>query len=354
MVEDSGRVKSMVFPRNVLVGSDALDELGDVVADVAPHGDVIAVVDATTKRLMGDRVKASVEDAGFGLHFYDSPGPTMDAVEGARALGQEVGAGLYVGAGGGSVIDVAKLASYRLDTGFISVPSSASHDGICSGRASIKTDEGSQSIEAKPPLGIVADTAIIAKAPFRMLAAGCADVVSNITAVLDWQLAARLKAEEYSSFAAVLAKSAAEQIMENASIIRPGIEKACWLAVKSLVVSGVSMAVAGTSRPASGAEHLFSHALDRIAPGSAMHGEQVGVGSILMMQLHGGDWKNLRDRLAEMGAPTTAEGLGIGEDAIVEALTTCHRLRPERYTILGESGLTPEAARNLCRTTGVL
>ncbi len=187
-----------------------------------------------------------------------------------------------------------------------------------------------------------------------MLAAGCGDVISNLTAVLDWKLAHRLKAEEYSSFAATLAVSAADQILENIHAIRPGLEQSAWLVVKSLVVSGVSMAVAGSSRPASGAEHLLSHALDRVAPGAAMHGEQVAVGSIVMMHLHGGDWTRIRNALETLGAPTTAKQLGIPGRKFVQALTTCHSLRPDRYTILGESGLTREAAQEVCKATGVL
>jgi len=112
--------------------------------------------------------------------------------------------------------------------------------------------------------------------------------------------------------------------------------------------------VAGSSRPASGAEHLFSHQLDRIAPGKAMHGEQVGVGTIIMMHLHGGDWLEIRDALQKLGAPTTARQLGISKDKLLQALTTCHTLRPERYTILGEAGINQEAALRACKKTGVL
>jgi glycerol-1-phosphate dehydrogenase [NAD(P)+] len=349
----SDRVKHMVFPRHVLVGTNALDNVGEVIADLELEANGVVVVDPITRKLVGDRVEKALSKSGFVAHFYDSPGPTMASVQGAMAYGKKVGANWYVGAGGGSVIDVAKLAAFQHGPAFISVPTSASHDGICSGRASIKETRGSVSMEAKPPAAIVADTAVISKAPYRMLAAGCADVISNLTAVLDWKLAHRLKDEEYSSFAAELARSAADQIMENRAIIRPGIEEACWLVVKSLVVSGVSMAVAGNSRPASGAEHMFGHAIDRIAPGP-MHGETVGVGSILMMQLHGGDWVSIRDALKEIGAPTTSKELGVPPKKMIEALTTCHTLRRERYTILGESGLTKEAAEKVCKVTGVL
>ena len=345
--------KHMIFPRHVLVGNGVLDRLGETIADLELETHGVVVVDANTRKLVGDRVMTSLRESGLVGTFYESPGPTMTSVQGALKVGKKVGAAWYVGAGGGSVIDVAKLAAFEHGPAFISLPTSASHDGICSGRASIKETRGSVSMEAKPPAAIVADTEVISKAPFRMLAAGCADVISNLTAVLDWKLAHRLKAEEYSSFAAVLAKTAADQIMENRAVIRPGIEEAAWLVVKSLVVSGVSMAVAGNSRPASGAEHMFGHAIDRIAPGP-MHGETVGVGTILMMQLHGGDWESIRDALHEIGAPTTAKELGVSPKKMIEALTTCHSLRPDRYTVLGETGLTKEAAEKLCKSTGVL
>jgi glycerol-1-phosphate dehydrogenase [NAD(P)+] len=348
------KLRHMVFPRHVLMGTNALDQLGEVVSDLELEAPGIVVVDEGTQRLVGGRVKAALEAVGLDPHFYVSPEPTMKSVQACTKMGKRVGAGWYVGAGGGSVIDVAKLAAFEHGPAWISAPTSASHDGICSGRASMKERAGSVSVEAKPPAAIVADTAIISKAPYRMLAAGCADVVSNLTAVLDYKLAHRLKAEEYSSFAAVLARTAAEQILENTQVIKPGIEEACWLVVKSLVVSGVSMAVAGSSRPASGAEHLFGHALDRLAPGAAMHGETVGLGTILMMHLHGGDWQRVRDGLRELGAPTTAKELGIPGKKVLQALTTAHTVRPDRYTILGETGLTKEAAQALCKATGVL
>ena len=162
-----------------------------------------------------------------------------------------------------------------------------------------------------------------------------------------------MKGEYYSSFAAALAKTAAELLIENAKYIKPGIEEAVWIAVKSMIVSGVAMSVANSSRPASGAEHMFSHALDRIAPGKAMHGEQCGVGAIMMMYLHGGDWEAIRDALREIGAPTTAKELGIAKKYIIKALTMAHKMRPDRYTILGTDGITREAAEKLVKVTGV-
>jgi glycerol-1-phosphate dehydrogenase [NAD(P)+] len=115
------------------------------------------------------------------------------------------------------------------------------------------------------------------------------------------------------------------------------------------------MSIAGSSRPASGAEHLFSHRLDRIAPGRALHGHQVGVGSILVAYLHEGEtgmWRDIRDALSVIGAPTTGADLGFEDETIIEALTTAHRIR-DRYTILG-NGISEAAAREAATTTGVI
>jgi glycerol-1-phosphate dehydrogenase [NAD(P)+] len=74
----------------------------------------------------------------------------------------------------------------------------------------------------------------------------------------------------------------------------------------------------------------------------------------MMIYLHGGDWKQIRDALKKIGAPTTSEELGISKKKIIEALDRAQEIRPERYTILGEQGLTKEAAKKLAKTTGVI
>jgi glycerol-1-phosphate dehydrogenase [NAD(P)+] len=125
--------------------------------------------------------------------------------------------------------------------------------------------------------------------------------------------------------------------------------------VKALVSSGVAMSIAGSSRPASGAEHLISHQLDRIAPGKALHGHQVGVASIMTEYLHSGEngrWAAIRDALAELDAPTTADELGIDDAELIAALTSAHEIR-DRYTIL-QGGINEEAAVEVATATGVI
>ncbi|HIQ10558.1 MAG TPA: iron-containing alcohol dehydrogenase, partial [Pyrodictium sp.] len=210
------------------------------------------------------------------------------------------------------------------------------------------------SIKARTPIAIIADIKIIAKAPHRLLVAGAGDLIAKLTAVRDWRLAHRLKGEYYGEYAASLALLSAKHVIKYASIIRHGGEEAARIVVEGLISSGVAMCIAGSTRPASGSEHLFSHALDLLAPKPALHGEQVALGTIMMMYLHGGNWRAVRATMKRLGLPVTAKELGIEDSIIIKALTIAHKIRPERYTILGETGLTWEAAEKLARVTKVI
>ena len=195
---------------------------------------------------------------------------------------------------------------------------------------------------------------MIAQSPFRLLAAGCADLIANFTAIKDWELAHRLKNAPFSESAAALSIMSAHLITDNVANIKPGLEASARIVMKSLFSGGMAINIAGSSRPASGSEHLFSHALDKILDKPALHGEQCGIGTIMMMYLHGGDWKAIKDSLKAVQAPTTAKELNIAEDDIIEALMMAHEIRPERYTILGDNGISKEAAYELAYRTEVI
>ncbi|MCX9081544.1 MAG: NAD(P)-dependent glycerol-1-phosphate dehydrogenase [Candidatus Methanoperedens sp.] len=345
--------KWMQLPRNVVVGHGVINDTGKVCKDLKLNGSALIVAGATTLKMAGKTVIVSLEDSGFNVNTAIVEKPTIDTVKKVESLASEAKASFLLGVGGGKSIDIAKLASMHLDIPFISVPTAASHDGIVSSRASIIRDNRTASESAHTPLGVVADTTIIAAAPYRLLAAGCADIISNYTAVRDWELAHRLRDEPFSEYASIISKLTAKILIDSAELIKPGLEESAWTVMKALVASGVAMSIAGSSRPASGSEHKFSHALDEIAPNPALHGEQCGVGTIMMMYLHGGNWQEIRSALKLIGAPTNASDLGIEEEYIIKALLHAHKIRPERYTILG-TGLTREAAEKTAKITKVI
>ena len=335
--------KWMQLPRDVVIGHDVLGQLPAVCEDLKLGTSALLISGKSTMNLAGGRVKTILQ-TDYEVATFLAEEINLGVIKDAEAAAE--GADFLIGVGGGRVIDTAKIVSYNIDRPFISIPTAASHDGIASARASVPTVEGHASLEAQPPMAIIADTGIIASAPHRLLAAGCADVISNYTAILDWELAHRVKGEAMSEYAITLSKMTAEILVKDAPLIKPHQEQSAWLVIKALVSSGVAMSIAGSSRPASGGEHKFSHALDILAPGKALHGESCGIGTIISMYLHGGDWRAIRASLQMIGAPTTPADLGINDAIAVEALLMAKSIRPERFTIF-DMGLTRESAEKL-------
>ena len=354
MKDTFSKVKGMEFPRYVQVGHGILDGLVQLCKDLQFHKTGMIITGGQTYKTAGKTVEQIMRDAGYSISVHMTGATTEENVDDAIAVGTERKAKFILGVGGGSKIDASKLVAANLGIPFISIPTSAAHDGIASGRASLKLDRGPKSIDAVTPIAIVADTEIISKAPHRYLAAGCADVISNLTALKDWDYARRLRAEPISSSAYTLAEMAANSIINAADLIGRGNEEGVWEAVKHIIISGVSMSVAGSSRPTSGSEHMFSHALDLMHVSNAMHGEQCGVGAIMMMYLHGGDWQGIRNALLKIGAPVDAKGLGVMDADIIEALMSAHKIRKDRFTILGTSGLTKQSAESAAKMTKVI
>ncbi|PSP89000.1 NAD(P)-dependent glycerol-1-phosphate dehydrogenase [Halobacteriales archaeon QS_4_69_34] len=343
------------LPRNVVVGHGVLDSTVEAVSELHLGGRPLVVTSPTPREIAADRVVEAFTAAGAEPATVVVEAASFAAVERVVETARAEEAGFLVGVGGGKAIDIAKMASDSLSAGFVSVPTAASHDGIVSGRGSVPEGDTRHSVAAEPPLAVVADTEIIADAPWRLTTAGCADIISNFTAVRDWQLAHRLQGVPYSEYAGALSRMTAELLVERADSIKQGLEESAWIVVKALVSSGVAMSIADSSRPASGAEHLFSHQLDRLAPGTALHGHQVGVGALLTEYLHTGRegrWRDARAALRRIGAPTTAAELGVESETVVAALASAHEIR-DRYTILGD-GISEAAAHEAAAVTGVI
>ncbi len=343
------------LPRSVVVGHGVLDRAVEVVDELYLDGRPLIVTSPTPEELAADRLVEAFVDAGFDPAVSIVEEASFSAVEAVLETADRENAGWILGLGGGKPIDIAKMAADERGCGLVSVPTAASHDGIVSGRGSVPEGDTRHSVAADPPLAVIADTELISNAPWRLTTAGCADIISNYTAVKDWQLAHRLKNVEYSEYAGALSQMTAQMLVDQSDSIKRGLEESSWIVVKALVSSGVAMSIAGSSRPASGAEHLISHQLDRLAPEPALHGHQVGVASVVTEYLHsgdGGEWRRVKNALDGIEAPTTAAELGIDDDQFVEAITTAHEIR-DRYTILGD-GIDVDAAIEAATVTGVI
>jgi len=341
------------LPRAVLVGRGVLNLIGEVCQEFALKR-VLIVTGRITYTVAGERALVLLGERDIEAEAVHVNRADMDTVDGVEEKASQFRADALMGVGGGRSIDVAKLSAARGGKPFISVPTAASHDGIASSSASVKGLGRPYSMKAKAPIAVIADSRIIAESPYRFTASGCGDVISKAVAVRDWRLANSERGEYYGEYAGSLALMSSSLVMKSARQIRDRLEEGYRTLMEALVSCGVAMSIAGSSRPCSGSEHLFSHALDMLAPRPALHGEQCGVGTIMMARLHGLDWRSIKEHLEVIGAPTTAEELGVSREVVVEALVKAGDIRPERYTILNKVNLNPESAEDLARGCGVV
>ncbi len=345
---------AMQLPRDIWIGPGALQQLTAVCRGLGVHASAFILTGPRVYDVVTHAILRSLEESGYAVTYTCIHAASLQAVQEAKAHIEAVDPNLVLGVGGGKAIDLAKLSSTLAHKPFISIPTAASHDGISSPRASIQDAGEATSIQAQAPLAILADTDVIAQAPYRLTASGCGDVIAKYTAVRDWEVTHTQTQEYYGAYAASLARMSATLVMDNAHAIAQRGEAGLRIVLEALISCGVAMSIAGSSRPCSGSEHLFSHALDRVATTPALHGEQCGVGAIMMAYLQQQDWQRLRETLQVLGAPTTAAELGVDATAIVEALTLAHTIRPDRPTVLGRDGLTRDAAKALAEATHVI
>jgi len=257
-----------------------------------------------------------------------------------------------LGVGGGKIMDITKYSAYLTGKPWISFPTVLSHDGIVSSRASLSDNGTKTSIEAKGPIAILADYDILKEAPMRWMISGVADLISNYSAVEDWRLASNAGKEKYDELCAGLSLTAANAcVAEMKNIIRKNYEGVKTL-LEALVLSGFAMNLFGSSRPSSGSEHNFAHALEMMnAPG--LHGEQCGLGTIISSYLQKKNWVKIREYLKNFGAPTKASEIGITDEQAISALVQAPKIR-SRYTILNRYDIDRELAREILEKVGVI
>lgn len=355
MSEINDEFKFIELPTLLCLGKDMINSLPKVIERLSLGNKILLITDEFLKTRIAKNVEDILLDANnmdvFMSTIKDS---TLEEVDKQLDIHKEISPSAVIGLGGGRPIDIAKLVSFKTHQRFISIPTIASHDGVASSRASVTGIDKRHSIQALPPVAVVADTKLLDQSPYKFTAAGCGDILAKETAIKDWLLSHRLKNELISEYSIALSNMTVKLITQNADLIHSRAEGYSRIVVKALISSSLAMCVAGSSRPGSGSEHMFSHALDSIAEKPALHGEQCALGTIMMAYLHDLDWENIRSIMKKLGLPTTAKELGIKNEEVVRALEMAHTIRPERFTILGKEGLTYEAAIKVAERTGII
>jgi len=300
------------------------------------YSEIERILESALKRFAGLESTCEISTSRFDQKY------------GAVKCGEKSNDIVY-GVGGGSVIDIAKYVAYKLNLPFVSIPTSLANDGFASPFAVINLgDDGTMTLCANTPLAVVVDIELVKSEDpgyRRRIRSGIGDLLSNLTAVLDWQLADQKNKERYESFSGFQAICGAQLVMNKLQTDRDLFYDDHFLGILacSLIASAESMSRYGSSRPASGFEHKLYHAYNELTafrPG-ATHGELVAVGALCSSYAHGKYQDNLRQAYTNAGLPVSSKDLadcGIKRDLLISAISAAKKVKPERYTILEDRG----------------
>ncbi len=329
------RNTSITIPTLVRIKSGTLDRLG-VYVTRGQFKTVVLVLNKGLDAVLVNRVEQSL--AQEGIRVLQRTEVLASSFEQAQDVFQSLphNTGVILGLGGGKALDVAKYVAFLSRLPYIAVPTALSNDGFCSPQSSLEFKGKRRSFPASMPYGVVVDTQVCLNAPKILWLSGIGDIVSKITAVYDWKLAFKVKGTQVDDFAALLSDATVFQLMAKPDHDLEGIR----LLATALMLNGIAMEICGSSRPASGSEHLISHAYDLCSKRPRLHGLQVGVATYMISLLQG--------RGAErIAALFTATGFwdAVREDPFdraewIEAIKRAPFVKADFTTILSEKDHT--------------
>ncbi len=322
--------RMLAAPLIIDVRPGAICSLGTLLADrrIANEGRVAVAVGPG----QGDSIAAELQiDAA---EVFRVPDGTHDT---AVSLGKRLRAGAYeavAGIGGGRTIDVTKFAAHMAGIPMVAVATNLAHDGIASPISSLEHESGKGSYGVVSPVAIVVDLDRVRCAPDPLVSGGVGDLVANLSAISDWELAAADTGELVDGLAVAMSRSAAHAVLHQPGPLRS--DEFLKVLAEALILSGMAMAVAGSSRPSSGGDHEIMHAIDQLFPGTASHGELAGVGALFCACLRDDPEQAaiISACLERHGLPRSIAELGLSQAQFAQAVAHAPATRPGRYTIL--------------------
>ena len=324
----------IAIPTILKVGKGTLKDIGSYIKDSRIENAVVYFGNGLVD-MFGDTVLQSFQKENINVLEYKELDSIKieDIIDLAFSIDSK--AQIIVGIGGGKVIDAAKYAAYLRKLPFISVPTSASSDGFSSASASLLVNGRRTSVPAKLAYGIIADTDVIKSAPEKFLYSGIGDLVSKITALYDWVFEDEHGYAVLNDFAMMIAKKAVNSFVRTPF---ESIKDDLFLRelLDSLAMSGIANEIAGNSSPASGSEHLISHALDKILEHPQLHGIQVGIATYIMSKVQDHRYIRVNKIFEGTGFWDYVSTLGLKREDYARAIDIAPSIKPHRHTYLHE------------------
>lgn len=248
-----------------------------------------------------------------------------------------------VGIGGGKALDVARYVAFLGGKPFFSVPTALSNDSFCSPQSSLTIEGKRRSLPSKMPYAVVVDTNVCLQCPDAIWFSGIGDLVAKVTAIADWKLAYHATNTDVNDLAAELSLATVYQFAAAPHRNHEGMR----LLATALMLSGVAMEICGNSRPASGSEHLISHALDAVAKTPRPHGLQVGTATYLCALLQGAGTEQINNILNPTGFWQHVHQQPFAMNDWIQALEIAPTIKQDFYTVLSTAGVVEKAIHHL-------
>jgi glycerol-1-phosphate dehydrogenase [NAD(P)+] len=334
--------KQTTIPSLVRVKPGALDRLGIYaerykftrIALFFSHDLGQRLIERLTASLQARKVEILLQKPVESLEFENVTDLFLECPRNADAI---------IGFGGGKALDVGKYIAFLRRLPYFSVPTSLSNDGFCSSQSSLTIDGRRHSMPAAIPFGVILDTAVCLNAPAVLWHSGVGDLVSKLTAVVDWKMAFHQVGTPVDDFAALLSDASVYQFMARPKRDLEGIR---FLGT-ALLLNGISMSICGSSRPASGSEHLISHALDGLSKRPRLHGLQVGVATYLVSLLQGQHSGPIAELFDITGFWQAVANDPFNREEWLEACRVAPTIKSDFYTVLSSRNCLPEIDRAL-------
>lgn len=285
-----GNVHSMTT-KQIRLEEDLIDHMGDAIEELGLSGKCFVVFDKNTYRVAGERLINALERFQTGFYIFEREDLHADSQTiGRLMIAMADQPDFLVSCGSGCITDTVRYSAYMTKIPFAAFGTAASMDGYASSSSPLIVDGFKRTCQGKAPVGIFADTGILANAPRKMTAAGFGDVLAKIIAIMDWKLARDIEGEPYCPLISDLVSKAVEECVSLSSELSRGDPAACGKLMQVLSLTGIAMQMMGTSRPASGAEHQISHLLEMrdIQSGKtgSLHGDKVGIGTLISLYIY--------------------------------------------------------------------
>jgi len=295
--------------KGIFFSEDALMELPEFLNRHIQERTAVLISDIRTYEIAGRQVKEILKNAGWSIRTIKLP----DGEKGSPVCDDKTfhnlsaqirnSPGVCIAVGSGVINDLAKWVSFELSAPYVVIATAASMNGFTAANVAPVINGIKSLVLAHAPIGVFAQPSIIANAPYRLTAAGLGDVLAKSVCVVDWKLKEFLMDEPFCSFCAEIINEIEPLYFDHPERVLERSTDGIQAIFNALIYSGLAMTMIGSSAPASGGEHLFSHTLDMMSlvdgiPND-LHGRQVGLGTIFAAALY--------ERLQKMSHPDFTE-----------------------------------------------